>query len=88
MIKKINDKKNKYWLPQVNEIIKGILIEKKKLNWIVSPVDLTDKRFYFRPGTYIKSANEGDIIHINVSKSWLYKKSLFISGNVEKIYQK
>jgi len=79
---RLSGKDSEYWLPEKHEMITLMVQEKKRLNWLVSLVDIPERMIYFRPNFYLEYISEGDTIKICVSKSWYYKKRLFISGEV------
>jgi len=83
LLEKIQDMNSDYWLPKENDVIKVQIITKKVQNWLVGLTNNPGKTFYFRPRYYIEHINDGDTIKICVTKSWQYKQSLFISGDIE-----
>ena len=83
LLASLNDRSGEYWLPIKHEIISVKVLEKKTQNWLVELEDCPAKPLYFRHGYYVEQVQEGDIIRICVSKSWYYRKGLFISGEIE-----
>jgi tetratricopeptide (TPR) repeat protein len=83
LLASLNDRSGEYWLAKKHEIISVKVLEKKTQNWLVELEDCSAKPLYFRPNYYVELVQEGDIIRICVSKSWYYRKRLFISGEIE-----
>ncbi len=79
---RLNDKNGNYWKPTIGEILKVQIIEKKQRNWLIQQKNY-EKEFYFRPPVYVDHYKDGDLIQILVSKSWYYRKRLFVSGEIE-----
>ena len=79
---RLNDKNGDYWKPTIGEILKVQIIEKKQRNWLIQQKNY-EKQFYFRPPGYADHYKDGDLIQILVSKSWHYRKRLFVSGEIE-----
>jgi len=76
------DKNGSYWKPKNKKVLNIRIINKKKQNWLVK-LENYDNEFYFRPRFYVEDARDGDLIQIFVSKSWFYKKRLFVSGEIK-----
>jgi hypothetical protein len=79
---KITKKDSDWWLPEENELIALEVKEKKTTNWLVRLVGTQDRTIYFRPRRQREDIAEGDVIKIEITKSWYYKKSLFVSGEI------
>ena len=79
---KITSKDSEWWLPEDKELIAVEVQEKKTTNWLVRPVGTEDRTIYFRPRGQREDVADGDVIKIKIAKSWYYKKSLFVSGEV------
>jgi hypothetical protein len=71
-------------MPEKNEIISVAIQEKKQLNWLATLNKYPEKILYLRPSHYSEHISEGDTVRVLVSKSWHYKKRLFVSGEVER----
>jgi len=76
-IERLNDKNLNYWKPKENEILEIQILKKNNQNWLVKLPDF-ENEFYFRPKTHIDCY---DKITIKVTKSWFYRKRLFITGD-------
>ena len=83
-IGRLNDKNGDYWMPKENDVLNVRVIEKKQQNWLVQLNDF-EKEFYFRPRSYIENVRDGDIISICISKSWFYRRRLFVSGEIDRL---
>jgi len=85
ILSKLNNKSSAYWSPMVDEVMTVRVLTQKTQNWLVELKDFPDKTLYFRPtySLHMKGVLEGDMTQLRVSKSWYYKKRLFVSGNIE-----
>jgi tetratricopeptide (TPR) repeat protein len=84
LLASLEDKSSDYWMPEKNEIISVAIQEKKQLNWLATLNKYPEKTLYLRPSHYSEHISEGDTVRVLVSKSWHYKKRLFVSGEVER----
>jgi tetratricopeptide (TPR) repeat protein len=78
---RLNDKNKEYWKPKTEDVLDIQIIEKKQQNWLVKLMDF-EKLFYFRPKIYIEDVGNDDCIQISVTKSWFYRKRVFVSGEI------
>jgi len=78
-IEKMNDKNLSYWKPKENDVLEIQILKKNNQNWLVKRPD-SNNEFYFRPKSYFDC---DDIIKIKVSKSWFYRKRLFVTGDAQ-----
>ena len=83
LLEKLHDKAGEYWKPEKNDVIAIKIIEKKKQNWLVELEGHDNKTLYFRPNAFSEHVLEGDHVRICVSKAWHYRRSLFVSGEIE-----
>ena len=83
LLARLTDQSSDYWMPRENEVITVKIQEKKQLNWLVNLADAPEKTLYLRPGHYPEHVAQGDTVRILVTKSWHYKKRLFVSGKME-----
>ena len=83
LLTRLEDKSSDYWMPEKNEIITVTVREKKQLNWLATLNNVPEKTLYLRPSQYAERVSAGDTVKILVTKSWHYKKRLFVSGEVE-----
>jgi tetratricopeptide (TPR) repeat protein len=82
LIERLNDRTGPYWKPKADDVLDLKIIEKKSQNWIVT-LKNSEKQFYFRPKSHFGNNNSGDCIRICVAKTWFYRKSLYVSGEIE-----
>ncbi|MCP4764098.1 MAG: hypothetical protein GY870_20160 [archaeon] len=82
LLERLNNKRGAYWKPKENDMLEIQIIERKQQNWLAKLRNI-EKKFYFRPKGYIEEAGKADIMQIRVIKSWFYRKSLFVSGEVK-----
>jgi len=75
-VEKLNDKNLSYWQPKENETLEILILKKNNQNWLVKLPEF-ENEFYFRPKSYFDC---DDRIKIKVTKSWFYRKRLFVAG--------
>jgi tetratricopeptide (TPR) repeat protein len=84
LLDNLSDPSGDYWMPRENDVVTVTVEEKKQLNWLAELADAPGKTIYFRPGSYPEHVSEGDTVRILVTKSWHYKRRLFVAGEVER----
>jgi tetratricopeptide (TPR) repeat protein len=82
LLTRLEDKSSDYWTPEKNEILTVTVREIKQLNWLATLNNVPEKTLYLRPSHYSERVSAGDTVKILVTKSWHYKKRLFVSGEV------
>lgn len=81
LLEQLEDKAGPYWMPDTGNMIQARILEIKQQNWRVELEDV-DKDFYFRPKEHEGHHACGQVISILVTKSWFYRKRLFVSGRI------
>jgi hypothetical protein len=79
----ICDERSDYWLPERDQVITVTVVEKKRVNWLVTLSHVKERNLYFRASSLGEHITEGDTIRICISKSWYYQRRLFVSGEIE-----
>ena len=77
-IEKMNNKNLSYWKPKDKEVFEIQILKKNTQNWLVKLPDF-ENEFYFRPQSYQDCEEK---VMIEVTKSWFYRKRLFVSGEI------
>ena len=77
-LERLNNKNLNYWKPKEGDILEIQILNKNSQNWLAKLPGF-DNEFYFRPKSYFDCDEK---IMIKVTKSWFYRKRLFISGEI------
>ena len=83
LLARLEDRSSDYWMPEKNEIINVTIQEKKQLNWLAALAERPEKILYLRPSPYAEHVSAGDTVKILVTKSWHYKRRLFVAGELD-----